>query len=171
MNTLDKTSSIWKTNISELLNIFRDSLVTLVPCLDRARIKWTEDEAYDDWDAIAQSLYNSIVVNSIRYSLPEKEMRNLRLPEYDFLYKEYSSFSYVEILSKKEESSKDCKIFHSFKTISKPLDSVKCLAMNRNVKVTKDDFITYKFSDVKFVFQYRNKSNILIPVSEFSVCL
>lgn len=43
----------WKTSESELLTIFSGALLAIIPWLEKAKIKWKEGEAYNDWDNIA----------------------------------------------------------------------------------------------------------------------
>ncbi|MEM1367735.1 MAG: hypothetical protein AAGG02_06895 [Cyanobacteria bacterium P01_H01_bin.15] len=57
--------------IEELLDIFRGGLMALIPTMEHAKIPWQQAENYDDWDAIAETLYEQIVIDALReiYSL------------------------------------------------------------------------------------------------------
>ena len=86
----------WRTNISELMSIFRAALVVLVPVMERAHIRcW--GETYDDWDRIAEALYESIVNDSIRSAQPISNATQILLPKYDFRYDDYSELSFVSV--------------------------------------------------------------------------
>lgn len=37
--------------------------------MDRVHIPWYNDTSYDDWDHIAQTLYQEIVIDSLQWSL------------------------------------------------------------------------------------------------------
>ena len=44
-------------SVVELLSAFRGALIALVPIMDQVGIKWRDEDAYDDWDDIAATLY------------------------------------------------------------------------------------------------------------------
>ena len=77
--------TVWRTSVTDLLEIFHDSLVALVPQMQRARIGWRNGVAYDDWDEIAETLFGKIVVASLQWSLPE-ETPILNVPKYNTWY-------------------------------------------------------------------------------------
>ncbi len=56
---------IWHTEIDSLLELVRHALISLVPTFDGAKIGWHADENYDDFDRIAEALYDSIVRDSV----------------------------------------------------------------------------------------------------------
>lgn len=58
----------WSVTIDDLVQIFQQALVTLVPSFDRARIGWRSDENYDDFDRIAGALYDSIIRDSLAFA-------------------------------------------------------------------------------------------------------
>ena len=76
--------TLWQTSLTELLGIFRQALSVLVPIVEQAKISWREGEAYDDWDGIASSLFENIVVNSLEFA--QEISFDLRMPKYDLLY-------------------------------------------------------------------------------------
>lgn len=82
--------------LTELLDVLRSGLAALVPVVERASIPWTEGDAYDDWEAIASTLYEQIVVNTIRNA--EEVADDLKLPKYDLVYPSYGSTAYIEVL-------------------------------------------------------------------------
>lgn len=103
MDTWDSTGEppeLWHTTITELIGLFRDALVDLIPSLERARIPWRNGEAYDEHDAIAQALYDAYVVSAIRWGLREHpdHYQNVRLPQWDFLIPSYGELDWIEVL-------------------------------------------------------------------------
>ena len=70
-----------KISVDELMRNFRGALIAIIPWLERAKIKWKRGESYDDWDSIAETLYTSIVLNSIN-----SEMINTQVADYDFIF-------------------------------------------------------------------------------------
>ena len=57
MNDLATT----KIQLNELFDSLRCALVMLVPIMERVGIPWTEENSYDDWEAITSTLYEQIV--------------------------------------------------------------------------------------------------------------
>jgi len=47
--------------INELVRLFRESLVALLPVMDAAGISWRPPATYDPWENIETALYDSIV--------------------------------------------------------------------------------------------------------------
>ncbi len=84
------------TVTSVLLN-FREGLFVLVPVLERISMAWKRPDAYDDWDTIAATLFDKLVVEVIRWSLPDGAREDFRLPTYDLLFPTYSSASTLEV--------------------------------------------------------------------------
>lgn len=58
-------SRIWRVTVDDLIRIFRRGLLDLIPVMDDARIEWRSDPTYDDFDRIAEALYDSIVRDSV----------------------------------------------------------------------------------------------------------
>lgn len=58
----------WRVTVNDLVSIFRQGLLDLIPTFGRAEIRW-RDDPYDDFDRIAEALYDSIVRDSVRYSI------------------------------------------------------------------------------------------------------
>lgn len=59
--------SKWHTSINELLLNYKGALQSLIPWLEKSNIPYKEGEAYDEWDAISSTLYETMVTNSIIY--------------------------------------------------------------------------------------------------------
>jgi len=88
-------SAIRTTTVAYLLGILRQALTALVPVVEMARMPWRDGEAYDDWDAIAECLYDNLVVRTLVYA--REAGMNLELPKYDLVYSSYKgTFIQVE---------------------------------------------------------------------------
>ena len=56
----------WETSVKELLYIFRGALIAIIPWVEKAKIKWKEEEEiYDEWGNITVALYENIVCSSL----------------------------------------------------------------------------------------------------------
>jgi hypothetical protein len=78
----DKASStkVWRTSVTELMLLFRDALVAIAPILDQAHIKWRIHESYDQWDEIANTLFEQIVGDSLHFALVETPLNGIHEP-------------------------------------------------------------------------------------------
>ncbi len=83
--------------LHEVFDVLRSGLAALVPVVERVGIPWREGTAYDDWDSIASTLYDQIVVNTIRNTAKIKGY--IEFPEYDLIYPSYGGLAYFEIIS------------------------------------------------------------------------
>jgi hypothetical protein len=54
-------------NTTSLFSIFRDALLALIPVFEEAGIGWRDQDQYDQFDKIASALFDSIVLEPIRY--------------------------------------------------------------------------------------------------------
>jgi hypothetical protein len=85
----------WATSVTELLAIFHDALAVLVPIADRARIRWRDGEAYDDWDSIGSALFENVVVRSIKNS--NVQLRQAEFAPYDTLIRSYRRVAFISV--------------------------------------------------------------------------
>jgi hypothetical protein len=123
----------WITTVSELLAIFRESLVALVPVLEKARVRWRDGEAYDDWDAITSCLYENIVVASLSWAIEVGREINLlgrevKLPDYHLLYPSYQEMDLILVRS--DELPEDMvAAFNKFAGTSPDFSVVECVEL------------------------------------------
>jgi len=87
----------WTVSVTELLIIFRGALLAIIPWIEKAKIKWKEHEAYDDWDNIAESLYKNIVCSSLTGEVASQ----YTIAKYNFDYDDYSSVDFIGVRNKK----------------------------------------------------------------------
>ena len=110
----------WHTTVDHLVFVFRDALRALVPHLERVRIEWRDGAAYDDWDEIAQTLYQQIVVASLLWAMPEED-RDDSIPRYDVSYKSYAGRTVICV---NRFSTPEKLVFRSFATANVPFDKI-----------------------------------------------
>lgn len=101
--------------------IFRDALAAIAPILERAHIHSDDLRAYDDWDEIAQALFDNIVVRSIQWSA--EVGADIDLGRYATLGQKRSRLSELVV---RERSGRET-TFHSFASRQRPFDTVKVL--------------------------------------------
>lgn len=98
---------IWKTSVDQLLELFRAGLIAVAPVADRAHINWADGSQYDDWDAIADGLYEGIVRMSVLHST---ECRGISIPRYGFWPSNHERY-YISV---KDKSGTSVGMFVSF---------------------------------------------------------
>jgi hypothetical protein len=86
-----------ETDVRSLIFLYRRALVALVPIVEEAQIPWRDGEAYDDWDAIAEALFDRLVLESARWSVAPQAREKVRLPRYGFTQADYSQLSFITV--------------------------------------------------------------------------
>jgi hypothetical protein len=137
-------SNTLKTSVNELLAILRGALLSIIPWIEKAKIKWKEGEAYDDWDNIAESLYKNIVCSSLTGEVAS----NYSIAKYNFQYEDYSSIDFIEVRSKGYSEKKFA--FIAFQSNSSPLDTLRVAELDKTNKVV--DYTNLKLDSLEFVF-------------------
>jgi len=134
----------WSTSISELLLIFRGTLIAIIPWVEKAKIEWSDENSYDEWDNIIEALYQSIVCSSL-----EGEVKtNYSIAKYGFEYKHYSDLDYI--LVKSEIHSNKQLAFVSFTSSSEPFDGVKVAVLENEDQVVGQ--LILEMADIEFAY-------------------
>lgn len=60
--------TIWYTSVKSLLKNLQGALKSLAPWMRASKVAYTQGEAYDEWDNIAEALYEAIVVSPLQYA-------------------------------------------------------------------------------------------------------
>lgn len=165
-NVAGGSSKLLKTNVANLIHIFRNSLVALIPYLEQAHIPWREPDSYDEWDEIAQVLYKNIVIQSIKWSLSDHQVESLLVPDYGMSYENYSMMSFVEVIS-----GSPYMLFHRFTTTVDPLDTVMCRRVDTQGNLLKGEFEFVPIAQTHFQLQYRVSKAKLRQIQELQILL
>lgn len=73
-----------RATITDLVLNFSDACRALIPGLDRARVPWSDVDQYDNWDRIAEALFESLVGEPCNFQAAEIGLAGLRLSRYGF---------------------------------------------------------------------------------------
>jgi hypothetical protein len=130
--------TVWRTTVTEIILIFRDALRALVPHVTKARIEWHEHAAYDDWDDIADVLFQKIVVASVLWALSEVDRSGIDFAAYDMMYESYAEKGIIVVNVADVERRL---VFHSFGTRDEPFDIVRTCIVDGDRRVVGDDFV------------------------------
>lgn len=142
-------NTIHDITVTELIATFKGALTSIVPWLEKIKIKWKED-AYDDWDRIANSLYENIVCSL----LCNMEISKYPIAKYDFHYNTYSNLDFIKI-NKGDQNF----VFVSFQTLYTPFDIVKVAILDNSEKVI--GYTTLSHEDLHFSFINKNEKSFV----------
>ena len=132
---------------SVMLN-FRRALVALVPSVEHVGIPWKRPDAYDEWDKIATTLFDQLVVEVLRWTLPDKEQEDFYLPPYDLLIPDYAELSSLEVTHPTLREGRW--IFHAFGTTRDPFDTLEVREVSEEGQPLGDDLTTCSVESAGF---------------------
>lgn len=148
----------WHTSVQKLIAIFRDTLLTLIPSLERAHIAWRSPDAYEAWDAIAETLFRTMVIDAITWGLPPDGPDQIIAPVYETSYFSYAGMSYIEVVSPSIQglrSPGSIYLFHGFSTVDAPFDTVECVSVDADGDAMSGTFVELPYEQADFRFRYR----------------
>jgi len=144
-------SSTWATSVHEMLGLFRDALIALIPSANRAHMSWREPDAYDDWDQICEAIYQSFVVQSVENA--EEIGTFFPIPKYDMRIISYDGNSFIS-----EQSTRERAAFVCFETHSEPFDTCLFATLDMSGKII--GFTKSPLSNVRMIFARRDKDGL-----------
>ena len=149
-------------SVNELIKVFRDTLISVIPFLEKVKIEWRQGQSYDDWDNISMTLYQNIVCSSL-YG----EVRNeYPINKYEFAYNDFSKLDYILVYCKEYSDKKLA--FISFQSVNTYLDYVKVAVLN-NLEINIG-YLELRQGNLEFSFNKRTlgkrelKNEIMIVV-------
>lgn len=145
--------SLWETTVNELMEIFHQALLAMIPIAEKARMPWKEPDTYDDWDEICEVIYKSIIIQSIRND--DKNIKLQPILKYDARVDDYSQLSFIT-----KEQSSEYLAFVCFETSQAPFDVCLFAVLDAQGKVTGQQ--RYPLSATKFLFAGRNSHGIML---------
>ncbi|MBB5235774.1 hypothetical protein [Deinococcus budaensis] len=158
----------WHTTVTELMNLFRESLIALIPVMERSHIPWREPDSYDDWGSIQEALYRNIVENTIRWGLPDPPQA-IDLPPLSRLKSSYANLDWIEVVPG-SSSGDTTLIFVGFSTHSRPFDHVDIWRVDQD-GVPQGEVESLPLSEVRFHFSWRGNGDVRSVVERLDVLL
>jgi hypothetical protein len=73
-----------RATVTDLVLNFGDACRALLPSLDRARVPWADANQYDNWDRIAEALFESLVAEPCMSQANDIGLGALQLTKYGF---------------------------------------------------------------------------------------
>jgi hypothetical protein len=66
----DKSPETDSADITELVGMFREALVALLPVMDKAGIEWRDGRTYDPWENTERTLFDSLIGSCVENAVP-----------------------------------------------------------------------------------------------------
>ncbi len=148
-------SDITEVSVTDVLVAFRTALVGLTDAADRIGLEWRDASAHDDWEALADAVFDTLVARSVWHdaSTPPD---SYALARYDFDLRDYRHLSWVEL----DDGSALSTVLVRFLTTSAPFDTVQC-AIVRQGDGSVEGGTTIPFSDeLQFRVRLRSESAV-----------
>ena len=81
-------------SVTELVEIFRESLLALLPSMDKAKIAWRGPSVYDPWEDVERTLFGSIIGSCVSNAivLPRS---GVRFAPYGLPLKDWCGFCFL----------------------------------------------------------------------------
>jgi hypothetical protein len=138
-------------SIKKLMDLFRESLESLIPSLEKAQITWDTFEDYEEIETISESLFDLIVRYQLNDYIKTKYNKELTLPNYGFYNKNYAGFDCIEV---KTEDSEDRYVFVLVESKNGAFDTVMCDKVDDdgNIISRENEFI---WDNVNFVLKLK----------------
>lgn len=161
----EKDTEVWATSVEEVMTIFRDALASLAPFLHKAHISSKEGEQYDDYDAIAELLYEKIVINSIKWAFADSD--EIEIPTYGFEFDPEKHTAFIEVCF---ELNQKQYVFQDFSSERNLFDRVKCYPLGKTQSLFSTETTYVSFKECSFQLRYK-KENKFNSASALTVLL
>jgi hypothetical protein len=158
---MNNNNNIWKTSINELISIFRESLNSVIPSMEKGKIPWRKGESYDEWDDISHSLYKALIKTNLY-----KELEKSNLVNYDGYYENYSKYDYLLVKSKVYLDNS--LVFYNFISKNEPHDYLEAMVIDKYENSI--EILELKYENLDFSFVKKNGLNIEI-ITELEIDL
>lgn len=155
----------WTATPGELLNVFRDALLAIVPVVERAMMGWRDEEAYDDWDAIADVLYEQLVVASVRWSLAETDHAAFKMPPYNTLVESYNDLRFFAVTA---PTLRAPGAFHSFSTTGTAFDTVRVRELDEYGEIVGEGVIAVPIESVQYSLATKDRTGKLSHIDRIT---
>jgi hypothetical protein len=113
-------------DFTELVGLFREALIALLPVMEKSRIKWREGQSYDPWEEIERTPYHSIIGSCVDNAMSIQPI--VRLASYGLERQAYADRSFL-VASDNEHIA-----FLKFGTSSEPFDEAIFLELGTALK-------------------------------------
>jgi hypothetical protein len=137
--------------VDDLLGVFRDGLLSLVPMAQRLGIEWRNDDRHRDWERLSEALFDACVRGPIEADAG-LSFDELRLPRYDIDVASYRTNSWVTVASEGQH----CPVVRLV-TDAEPFDTVQFARLDPSCMQVVGHDVT-PFGTARFAFVRRTST-------------
>jgi hypothetical protein len=138
---------VWRVTVDEMIQIFRQALIDLIPTFERARITWRGDQTYDDFERIPEALWDSIVADSVANARGLEKAESLA--RYSFV-DPGRAHSRILVNDPQQRLA-----FHLFGSRDKPFDTIECHKIGSDGRELEGEFEEAPYAGAHFVYEAR----------------
>lgn len=146
----DKKSAPVILSITKLMSLYKESLLSLVPELEKTGLLWNSFEENEDIEAICESLFNLIVRNKLSSFITDKYSITPNITKYAFHYKNYHKLDCIEVSL---EAANHRLVFLMVQSVNGPFDTVICDRINENNDIIERE-VSIPWDSAEFIFRY-----------------
>jgi len=139
-------SSPWQVRIGALVEIFQRALITLVPTFDQARINWRGPNTYDEYERIAEALFDSIVRDALTNA---RSVAKAHPPGRYSVHQPGRELSRIYV-----NDPKDRLAFFELETTQEPFDTIVCQRIDDRGWET-DEQVQISLIGARFTYEAR----------------
>jgi hypothetical protein len=140
-------ASLWHVTVDELIQIFRQALIDLIPTFERARITWRGDQTYDNFERIPDALWDSIVGDSVAYARGFEKAESLA--RYSFVD---PGRAHSRILVNDPQQRLG---FHLFSSRDEPFDTIECQKIGSDGRELDGEVEEVPYAGAHFMYEAR----------------
>ena len=147
--------------VQEAADLFRNALLALAPLAEDAGLTWSDDNPHDDWDRLAESVYEVFVAKPLSQGSPQP----YPLPRYDYDLTAYGELSWLECEVAGETGPL---VFLRLLTDHTAFDTVQVVRLDPT-DLTPRERLSIRYADIRWLLRRRFPSGSAATVSEVSL--
>lgn len=147
---IEKKSGPVILSITKLMTLYKESIMSLVPELEKTGLLWNSFEDNEDIEAICESLFNLIVRSKLSAFINDKYSITPNITKYAFYYKNYHNLDCIEVSLQAENQRL---VFLMLKSVNGPFDTVICDRINENNDIIERE-VAIPWVGAEFIFRH-----------------
>ena len=113
-------SDVFVLEVDDAIAAFRGALVALIPSAERVGLVWRPEHTHDDWERLAESVFEVMVSNPVRQDIGSGPVP-YPLARYDFDLDTYEKLSWLE--ADLDADDEHALVLVRFLTVDQPFDT------------------------------------------------
>lgn len=140
------TPTVWRVRLGGLIEMVQHALVGLVPTFEQARINWRGPNTYDDYERVAEALFDSIVRDSLSSA---RSLESAYPPGRYGVHEPGRELSRICV-----NDPSDRLAFFEFETATDPFDTLVCQRIDDH-GIETEELVRRPFTGARFIYEAR----------------